>query len=1568
MNPFDHPICFSVPERLVESAWHEHIPFAMFLVDILEPEIIVELGTHTGVSYCAFCQAVSQLNLATRCYAIDTWRGDPHAGFYGPEVLASLRAHHDPLYGGFSTLLQSTFEDALDHFGDGTISLLHIDAYHVYEAVKRDFNSWLPKMNRDGVVVFHDTNVRERDFGVRKFWDEIKSKHQHFEFLHGHGLGVLALGNVRSTDFQDLLNATREEASIIRSFFYHLGNRLELKFQGDAKQKIIDLQSEQLVHKQQDLVKADEGLKAIAEELERNRQAVANTEKCAQSLNADLDKSRETNTALLSNVSCLERALESLSAEVREKGEINRQLIVRVTKEEQISDAVSWQLSQREGELRRLSAEAAIKDQSIDELLSMIMERERSNQDLLEKLQTHSAEVQALSTQLLDKTSELVRINNSMGWRLLKLYGRRIKYPYLLPLYRLYGRIKYPHLLPIYKMLGLAPKASIRAKRAPGLQDDSSLDRKTREVARFSAYDIQLPPPLQAHSSSVDIIVCIHNALEDVKRCLGSVVQHTTQPYSLILVDDGSSDETRQFVAKFAESHAATLIRNEQARGYTFSANQGMQCSVSNYLVLLNSDTIVVPNWLDRMVACAESDSRIAIVGPLSNAATWQSIPEIIRGGEFAENELPNGRTISDMGMLVAKHSARIYPRVPFLNGFCLLIKRQVIDEIGYFDEEAFGRGYGEENDYCIRATNAGWEFAISDDTYVYHAQSRSYSHERRKELWVHAHKALTAKHGQEVIENGVAVCRYDRVLEGIRARSQVMAERESLIEQGKASWNGSRVMFLLPIPGIGGGGNVVLDEAEAMRNMGIDVTILNLSNYEKTFKRDYPDNSVPVIFVNESEIPGLIREYDAVIATWYASVDWLATPVSRNHHPVRGYYVQSFEPYLFSEGSEEFRRAWSSYDRYPDLVRVTKTEWNRAVVKEKTGAECTVVGPSVNIDLYRPRPRCLPDSPVRPLRIAAMVRANSPYRAPEFTIEILNEISRAHGKSIETILFGCDPQYLSTLDLQNYCSWSNAGILTRPQTAYLLNEVDIFVDFSTWQTMGLTAMEAMACGAAVIVPKTGGAVSFVSNEQNGLVVDTNSTTECVAALERLVSNEECRSQLQRQAIFDICHFYREKAALNILRAIFDDRSHTSTFATRSSAVGTFVQTRPVVPSVTIGGDLSTQSQPAGAQLPNSLVDDDRVPSRLSALKRVARERTSFVEQGRLRWHGKRLLFVLPVSERSDGANVVLDEAEAMKKMGVEVSLLNLARYRSRFELNFFDNNLPIIFVDEERDIPEFAHTYDAAIATGYESVNWLASPASAPRIIKGYYIQDFEPNFFPAGSEEFRSALASYTRYTDLIRFTKTEWTRAIVKEKTGVDCTVVGLSINTDTYYPRNRKNPNLPLRICAMIRPSSPLRAPLFTLQILRDFYHAYSESVEIYVFGCDSYDLQTLAVPTNFFHNAGVLTRPQMAALFNNVDVFVDFSIYQAMGLTAMEAMSCGATAIVPQTGGSTSFVIHQENGMLVDTGSKSTCLAALEELLKDRPMLERLKIRAAIDLQEFFPERAAYNILSALFRE
>jgi len=217
---------FWTPERLdYSSGWWGHVPFAFWIVTACKPRLLLELGTHHGVSYTAFCEAIARSQLDARCYAVDNWAGDPHAGSYDDQVYNDFKAFHDSRYASFSKLLRMTFDEACGGFEDGTIDLLHIDGYHTYEAVRHDFETWRPKLSERAVVLFHDTNERLDDFGVWRFFGEMREAFPHFEFLHCHGLGLAAVGSNAPLAVERLCGLDTAAACRLRDRFAHLGAR-----------------------------------------------------------------------------------------------------------------------------------------------------------------------------------------------------------------------------------------------------------------------------------------------------------------------------------------------------------------------------------------------------------------------------------------------------------------------------------------------------------------------------------------------------------------------------------------------------------------------------------------------------------------------------------------------------------------------------------------------------------------------------------------------------------------------------------------------------------------------------------------------------------------------------------------------------------------------------------------------------------------------------------------------------------------------------------------------------------------------------------------------------------------------------------------------------------------------------------------------------------------------------------------------------------------------------------------------------------------------------------------------
>ena len=275
----------------------------------------------------------------------------------------------------------------------------------------------------------------------------------------------------------------------------------------------------------------------------------------------------------------------------------------------------------------------------------------------------------------------------------------------------------------------------------------------------------------------VDIIVCVHNALDYVRDCLEAVSKtRSDAQHRLIIVDDGSGEATEEYLKHFAsQTPHCELHRNNIAQGYTRAANRGLVASTGEFVILLNSDTVVTNDWTEKLADAVFSTPGAGIVGPLSNAASYQSIPEYQgASGQTAVNMLPSGLAPEVMNSYCEQWTvADILPLVPLVHGFCFGVTRKVIEKIGYFDEENFPKGYGEENDYCFRATDAGFSLVVATHTYVFHAKSKSYTEEKRLPLARTASETFKRKYDRSRIKRAERSMAENPILAILRARAK---------------------------------------------------------------------------------------------------------------------------------------------------------------------------------------------------------------------------------------------------------------------------------------------------------------------------------------------------------------------------------------------------------------------------------------------------------------------------------------------------------------------------------------------------------------------------------------------------------------------------------------------------------------------------------------------------------------------------------------------------------------------------------------------------------------------------
>lgn len=246
---------------------------------------------------------------------------------------------------------------------------------------------------------------------------------------------------------------------------------------------------------------------------------------------------------------------------------------------------------------------------------------------------------------------------------------------------------------------------------------------------------------MRINNQQVDIIIPVYNALEDLKKCISSILKNTDlSKHRLILINDKSTDEN---VGKYfldLKQDGIYKIENDINLGFSGTINKGITLSRVNDVILLNSDTIVTNNWIDDLIECAYTEDSIGTVTPLSNNASICSVPY-----SNQNNLIPENMSLDEYAQELRRTSLYQYPDIPVGIGFCMYIKRSVIDDVGLFDSGAFGVGYGEENDFCNRAVELGYRHALCDTVFIYHKGTASFNDENKRKL-INEHQKILEK------------------------------------------------------------------------------------------------------------------------------------------------------------------------------------------------------------------------------------------------------------------------------------------------------------------------------------------------------------------------------------------------------------------------------------------------------------------------------------------------------------------------------------------------------------------------------------------------------------------------------------------------------------------------------------------------------------------------------------------------------------------------------------------------------------------------------------------------------
>lgn len=670
-----------------------------------------------------------------------------------------------------------------------------------------------------------------------------------------------------------------------------------------------------------------------------------------------------------------------------------------------------------------------------------------------------------------------------------------------------------------------------------------------------------------------DIVVPVFNGLTYVSDCLDSIFEHSSDyPHRLFIVDDQSDARTRCFLEAQAQLHPQIVLsRNPENLGFLRSCNLGITQGSAPYVVLVNSDVIVTPGWLARLVRCAESDSRIAAVNPLTNRAAHLDIA------------LPPGANFYGMDWLLSHGMSPRYPDVVTGVGFCLLLRRAALERVGLFDE-IYGRGYCEDSDLCMRLVAQGYRTVVADDVYVYHRGSGSFVD--REQRYRHNRRIFDARWSDEYRRQFRAFRRanplqplrtefmtrhrwapvlsmkrtYGEMKQSLRQRDLpglVMAALQGLRQLPTASRmvvtredvdkitrpGRLRVTYVLRSLNVGGGVLSVLQLVNELILLGVEARIVALREYPEI--ANWKLLTRPILFATERELRKHFPPSDIAVATLWCTAPWVADVVRKGRARMGAYFLQDYESWFFPETHQRARaKVLETYKLIPH--KIVKSDWLQALLT-RDGFSAQKIRLGMDLKVFYPREVVKPAHPV----ILAMTRPQTPRRGFPFVVDALQRVKSVRPDA-EIVVFG-DKSASRWMPFAH----RNEGVVSdQNRLAELYARADVFLDGSTFQGFGRPALEAMACGAACVLTDVGGVQEYARDGKNCLLVPPERPAAFADRILEILADEKLKKNLIAEGFETAKHYCHKREARETLAYFNHILDASATILLEGSAVG----------------------------------------------------------------------------------------------------------------------------------------------------------------------------------------------------------------------------------------------------------------------------------------------------------------------------------------------------------------------------------------------------------------------------